>query len=71
MITPIEPAKVLGRDLARWRRLEADVFAQLAEELCEAGHSIDAGTLAWAADEVRRRLMKECGGRTCVSGRLR
>ena len=72
MSTPIEPSKVLARDLARWRRLESDVFEQLAAEISATpGQSIDAGTLAWATDEARRRLMKECGGRTCVSGRLR
>ena len=46
---PIEaPLPATVRDLRKYRRIESDVFSALAEELTDAGHSIDAGSLAWA-----------------------
>ena len=46
---PIEaPLPATVRDLRKYRRIESDVFMKLALELQDAGHSIDAGSLAWA-----------------------
>lgn len=61
---PIEaPLPVTVRDLRKYRRIESDVMQELAEELTDAGHSIDAGTLAWAYNlarfKIRRRVERE------------
>lgn len=47
--------------LVIYRRIESSVYQQLAEELREAGHSIDAGTLAWAVDTATERLRRATG----------
>ena len=47
--------------LRRYRRLESEVYQQLAAELEEAGHSIDPGSLAWAVDQAQARLRKAVG----------
>ena len=63
---PIEaPLPVTVRDLRKYRRIESDVFASLAEELTDAGHAIDAGSLAWAYHMAQFKIRRsvERGGK--------
>jgi hypothetical protein len=52
------------------RDLDA-IYAQLAVELGESGHPLDAGQVRWVVEQAQRRTASLMGKACVVSGRIR